>query len=55
MWDWQIYITVVVIVGAVGYALWRIYDNIRDGGDPCRDCEMKKNCQKNNQKACHCK
>ena len=46
MLDWQLCITVIVMVGAVGYASWRIYDTLYNGKDPCRDCEMKKNCKK---------
>ena len=57
--DWQLLITGAIIVGAVGYAAWRFYDAVREGGDPCRDCELKKNCQKNceksSQNTCHCK
>ena len=44
--DWQLYITVVVIVGAVGYALWRIYNSLHNDKDPCCGCEMKKKCKK---------
>ena len=57
--DWQVILTVVIIVGAVGYAAWRCYDNLREGGDPCRDCELKekcqKKCEKSSQNTCHCK
>ena len=52
-------ITGVIIVGAVGYAAWRYYDNFREGGDPCKNCELKEKCQKNCEKTqhhtCHCK
>ena len=55
----QIVLTIVILMGAVGYAAWRFYDTFREGGDPCKDCEFKKNCTKNCQKnphqTCHCK
>ena len=55
----QIITTIVIIVVAVGYAAWRFYDSVRDGGDPCRGCELKGKCQKNDPKpanhTCHCK
>jgi hypothetical protein len=59
MMNWQLLITVVIIAGAVGYAAWRCYDNFREGGDPCKNCELKEKCQKNCEKTqhhtCHCK
>ena len=42
----QYILTAIIILGAVGYTAWRCYDNFREGGDPCRDCELKKNCKK---------
>ena len=42
----QIILTILMIMGAVGYAAWRCYDALREGGDPCKDCELKKNCKK---------
>ncbi len=42
----QIIITAIILFCAVSYASWRIYDAIRDGGDPCKGCELKKNCKK---------
>ena len=55
----QFILTAIIILGAVGYAAWRCYDNFRDGGDPCRDCELKekcqKNCEKSSQNTCHSK
>ena len=42
----QFFLTTVIIIGAIGYASWRFYDAVRDGGDPCKGCELKKNCQK---------
>ena len=55
----QTFIVIVIVASAAGYALWRIYDNFRHGGDPCRDCAMKQKCLKNGQISsrndCHCK
>lgn len=55
----QIILSIIIVLGAVGYAAWRLYNNLRDGGDPCKDCELRKNCQKNSQNTCentcHCK
>ena len=55
----QFILTAIIIVGAVGYAAWRFYDAVREGGDPCRDCELKekcqKNCEKSSQNTCHSK
>ena len=42
----QFILTAIIILGAVGYAAWRCYDNFREGGEPCRNCELKKNCKK---------
>ena len=42
----QIVITGIVLLGAAGYAGWRLYKTFRSQGDPCYGCEMKKNCQK---------
>jgi hypothetical protein len=44
--DIQILITVIIIFAALGYAAWRVYDAFRAGGDPCKDCDLKKNCKK---------
>jgi hypothetical protein len=55
----QYIVVTVCIIAAIAYAAWRCYDKFRDGGDPCRDCELKekcqKNCEKSSQNACHCK
>ena len=55
----QFFLTTVIIIGAVAYAAWRFYDAVRDGGDPCKGCELKEKCQKNCKKTqhltCHCK
>ena len=42
----QIIITVIILLTALGYASWRIYDAFRSDGDPCKGCELKKNCKK---------
>ena len=42
----QFLLTAIIVLGALGYAFWRIYDAVRDGGDPCKGCELKKNCKK---------
>ena len=41
-------IAVVIIVSvAVGFALWRVYQNFRHTDDPCRGCALKESCMKN--------
>ena len=42
----QIVLSIIVVLGAVGYASWRVYQVFRKNGDPCCGCEMKKNCKK---------
>ena len=42
----QFILTAIIIFGALGYASWRIYDALRADGDPCKCCELKKNCKK---------
>ena len=42
----QITITVIVLLGALSYAAWRIYGVLKDNANPCSGCELKKNCQK---------
>jgi len=42
----QIVLSIIVVMGAVGYASWRVYRVFRKDGDPCEDCQLKKNCQK---------
>ena len=42
----QAVITSIVIICALIYAFWRIYEAFRNGGDPCKECELKKNCKK---------
>ena len=42
----QIYLVFVIIVLATIYAGWRIYEAVKPGGDPCKGCELKKNCKK---------
>jgi hypothetical protein len=44
--EWQLFVTIVVLVVAVGYAFlwaWRV---LKQEKDPCCGCEMKKNCKK---------
>ena len=51
----QTFLTTIILLGALGYASWRIFETFRSDGDPCKGCELRKNCQKNGQKSCHCK
>ena len=55
----QYIVVAVCIAAAIAYATWRCYDNFREGGDPCRNCELKEKCQKNcekiSQNTFHCK
>ena len=42
----QIILTAIIILGALGYAFWRLFTVFRDNGDPCKGCELKKSCKK---------
>ena len=42
----QIAIVILIVLWAAGYATMWLYDAFRDGGDPCKGCELKKNCKK---------
>jgi hypothetical protein len=42
----QLFLTAVILILALTYASWRIYDAFRANGDPCKGCELKKNCKK---------
>jgi hypothetical protein len=42
----QLCLVVLILAGAIGYAGWRIYQALQPSGDPCRGCELKKNCKK---------
>jgi hypothetical protein len=42
----QFWATVIIVFLAMGYASWRIYEALKPDGDPCKGCQLKKNCQK---------
>ena len=42
----QAFITFLIVFGAVIYASWRVYGGFRNDEEPCKGCEMKKNCKK---------
>jgi hypothetical protein len=42
----QVVLSVIIVLCAVGYASWRVYQVFRKDGDPCDGCKLKKNCQK---------
>ncbi len=42
----QIILTATILIAAVVYAAWRVYQALRKDGDPCSGCELKKNCKK---------
>ena len=42
----QILIVFTVIFLAVIYAGWRIYGALKPDEEPCKGCELKKNCKK---------
>jgi len=42
----QLFLTAIILILALGYASWRIYDALRANGNPCKDCKLKKNCKK---------
>jgi hypothetical protein len=51
---WQLVVVAIVLIGAVGYAVRRIYINFKKANDPCygctgcalKDIKDKKNCEK---------
>jgi hypothetical protein len=45
----QIYATILILVAAIAYAAWRLYNTFHKDGDPCAGCDMKKNCKKSCQ------
>ena len=42
----QYFLTAIILLAALIYAFWRVYDAFRGNGDPCKGCELKKNCKK---------
>ncbi|MDE6647705.1 MAG: hypothetical protein K2K03_07755 [Prevotella sp.] len=36
----------IILIAAVAYASVRIVSVLKGTTDPCKDCELKKNCQK---------
>ena len=51
----QTFLVIIIVILAVCYAAGRIYHALRKGGDPCRDCELRNNCQKKHLDSRHCK
>ena len=43
---WQTWAVAVVLVGAVGYAIWRVYLALTDEPEACKGCALAKNCKK---------
>ena len=42
----QTTLTIIAILAAATYAVWRVYGVLRGKIDPCDGCELKKNCKK---------
>ncbi len=42
----QIIVVKIIVTAAIAFAAWRMYDTLRHRDDPCRHCELKKNCKK---------
>jgi hypothetical protein len=58
---WQYFVVIIVLVLAVGYAAWRIRQNLRRTSDPCcgcngcEGCKMKKQlCEKKKEQEKFC-
>ena len=55
----QTFIVILAVAGALSYAAWYVYDIFREGGDPCKGCDLREKCHQNSQnschKSCHCK
>lgn len=47
----QMIIVGIVILGAVAYALWRVYGTMKTGGWHCSGCRMANVCKKNKNSA----
>ena len=44
MQEWVVW---VILVSAVGYAAWWIFQTVRHANDPCKGCALADNCRKN--------
>jgi hypothetical protein len=44
--NYDLFLVIAIVTGAVCYAVWHIYEVLKPDGDPCRNCELKKNCKK---------
>ena len=49
---WQTWVVGVVVILAVGYAVWRIYRTLTYKDEACKDCPLLKSCNKNCAKDC---
>ena len=55
---WQIGAVIIVLIGAVGYAGWRIYKALTDVNEACRGCALAEKCtkkRKNREKILQCR
>ena len=55
---WQIYVVIVILTAAVGYAIFRVIQTFRHRDDPCKGCsgcDLKQQiCEKKREKMCCC-
>jgi len=42
----QFMVVILATAAAVTYAVWRVYEALKPDNDPCKHCELKKNCKK---------
>ena len=45
-YDMQVAVVILAVLGAAGYAAWRVYRMTTGRETPCDCCELKKNCKK---------
>lgn len=43
---WQTWAVAAILVGAIGYATWRVYRALTDELEACKGCALAKNCKK---------
>lgn len=43
---WQTWAVAAILVGAIGYATWRVYQALTDEPEACKGCVLAKNCKK---------
>ena len=39
-------LVILILLGCLCYAAWRVWQVLKQKNDPCCGCELKKNCKK---------